>query len=354
MSTLAEVGLWYTRCPVPNALSVAVALGWLDEEFAGDGIGIRSLAARADPSSHQGHFSQEHPHLFRHGGNIPPIVARSRGADVRVIGLSWTDFFEPVLALPESGITGPADLRGRRLAVPRRPADTVDFWRPTVLHGYERALATAGLGLGDVELVDLPIERSMIEPPPAGAGHRAPLWGPQALFGQQREEAVALLTGHVDAIFSHATLAAIIQGVTGAGVVVDVGALPDRAMRVNNGIPLALTVTGDLLDAHPDIVVRLLRRVLDAADWARRERAAARAIVADEIGLPVRLVDVAHGPGTPAQLDVDLAPERTAGLRAQIEWLDAGGFLAAPVDIDDLIDPRPLAEARATCGTSIE
>ena len=36
--------LWYTRCPVPTAWSLAVHLGWLDEEFADDGITVNCVA----------------------------------------------------------------------------------------------------------------------------------------------------------------------------------------------------------------------------------------------------------------------------------------------------------------------
>lgn len=346
MSALADTGIWYTRCPTPTAFSVAVNLGWLDREFAADGIAVRSLSAVSDPAARQAHFAQTHPHLFRHGGNIPPLVARSRGADVRVIGLSWPDFHEPVLAVAGSGIETPADLRGRRISVPSRPGDAVDFWRPTVLHGFARALATAGLTLDDVEQVDVPVERSSIDAAaPAGGDHRAALWGARTLLGQQREEIVALLTGRVDAIFSHGAMAAIAQGVTGARTVVDVGALPHRASRVNNGIPQVLTVTGDLLDSHPDVVARVLARVIEAGRWAAANPDGARAIVAHETGLAASLVDMAHGPDVHGQLDVDLSPERLAGLEAQAAWLDGGGFLAGPVDVAAMVDADPLERA---------
>ncbi len=35
--------IWYTRCPVPTATGIAADLGWLDDEFAPDGIEVRSL-----------------------------------------------------------------------------------------------------------------------------------------------------------------------------------------------------------------------------------------------------------------------------------------------------------------------
>lgn len=339
--------LWYTRCPVPTAFSIALQTGRIDEELAGDGLQIASLGASADPRVRQTHFTQEQPQLFRHGGNVPALVARSRGADVRLIGLSWTDFYEPVLVLPDSPIASVADLQGRRIAVPRRLNDPVDWWRPTALHGYERALATAGLTLDDVELVDVPVSRTFVEILSGEGDARASLHGAFSLLAHHREEAVALITGRVDAIWSHASLGAYLQGITGARTLIDVGALPDRRQRVNNGIPLTFTVTGDLLERRPDVVARVLARSIEAADWARTNVAAARRIVAAEVGLPDELVGLAYTEDLADQLDVDLRPERLEGLEAQAAWLHRAGFLDAPVDVGSFVDPRPLEAARA-------
>ena len=92
--------LWYTRCPVPTAFSIAVQRGLLDEEFAADGVRIQSLRVSNDPAVRQSHFSHTQPHSFRHGGHIPPLWARSSGHDVRLIGLSWNDEVQAVIALP--------------------------------------------------------------------------------------------------------------------------------------------------------------------------------------------------------------------------------------------------------------
>ncbi len=48
--------LWYTRCPVPTAFSIAVQRGLLDEEFAADGVAIQSLRVSNDPAVRQSHF----------------------------------------------------------------------------------------------------------------------------------------------------------------------------------------------------------------------------------------------------------------------------------------------------------
>src|ERR1700733_487729 len=121
--------LWYTRCPVPTASSIAISQGWLDDEFARDGITVSSLRASADSDVRESHFDHTKAASFRQGGNIPPIWTRSRGSDVRLIGLSWAEQYQAILTRADTGIDGPEDLAGRRLALPRRGNDQIDFWR---------------------------------------------------------------------------------------------------------------------------------------------------------------------------------------------------------------------------------
>jgi ABC-type nitrate/sulfonate/bicarbonate transport system substrate-binding protein len=338
--------IWYTRCPVPTAFSIAVRLGWLDDEFAGDGIAVRSIAVSTDPTVRQAHFDQSLGSFFRHGGNIPPIVSRSRGTDVRLIGLSWTDTAELVLALPESGIASAGDLRGRRLAVPRRVNDGVDFWRATVVRAWDNALGLVGLTTDDVELVEVEVGRTFVGDATARTTERATLWDASFMLTFQREEAAALVRGEVDAIFSHGASAALLPGLLGAHTIVDLGALEDRALRVNNSVPLALTVTGDLLDARPEHVARVVAQTLRAAEWAREHPADAARIAAGEVGLAEELLPVAYSPRVADQLAVDLGPENLAGLESQIALLADHGFLAGPVDIDAFVAHEPLAAAR--------
>lgn len=338
--------VWYTRCPVPTAFSIAVRQGWLDDELAGEGIVVRSLATSSDRSVRQSHFEQTQPNFFRQGGNIPPIVSRSRGADVRLIGLSWTDTYEPVLTLPGSGINRAADLRGKRLSLPRRVTDSIDFWRATVIRGFDRALQSAGLSVEDVELVDVAIDRAYVDDATDSKGERATLWDARYMLGHQREEALALVRGEVDAVFSQGAIATNLQAFLGAKLVLDVGRLPERERRVNNDVPLALTVTGKLLDERPDVVARVLARVLQAGEWAASNVADARRIVGAEIGVAEELVDIALSPRFAEQLHVDLDQEKLDGLASQTGLLSQHGFLAAEVDLDGFVDHGPLREAR--------
>jgi ABC-type nitrate/sulfonate/bicarbonate transport system substrate-binding protein len=337
--------LWYTRCPVPTAFSVAIRLGWLENEFVGDGLEVASLLSSNARQTRESHFAHTQPNSFRHGGNIPPLWAFSEGSDVQLIALSWNDEPQVVLARPGSDIHTVADLKGRRLGVPRRLNDSIDFWRATVLRGYESALSIAALTERDVELVEIPVARAWLDDSPAQRSPSGSLWGAASTRAFQREEAVALLTGKVDAIFSAHAHAADVKAFLGARVVVDVGKHPDGRMRVNNGSPLALTASGDLIEQRPDLVARWLAKVIEAAEWTRTHRDETLRIVAAESGVAEEIALEAFGENLPDQLSPDLSDDKVAALDSQKQFLLRHGFISKDFDIEKFVVRGPLAEA---------
>ncbi len=100
---------WYTRCGVPTPTGIAVQLGWIEEEFAKDGIKLDSVLDNADPDVRESHYDHKLDNSFRQGGSIPAIWARAAGRDTRL--------------LPDSKIRSVKDLKGRRLGVPTRPRE---------------------------------------------------------------------------------------------------------------------------------------------------------------------------------------------------------------------------------------
>jgi ABC-type nitrate/sulfonate/bicarbonate transport system substrate-binding protein len=337
--------LWYTRCPVPTASGIAFQLGWIDDEFADDGITVRSLASSPDREVRAAHYMLTQRDLIRHGGTAPVFLAADRGVDVRILAISWPDVSYPLLTRPDTGIESAADLRGRRLSLPRRVHDPVDFWQASALRVYDRALAAAGLTLDDVELVEIRNERQPLREARANVTQHGSLWGAEANAGLQREEALALVRGEVDAIASEAGIAANLCATLGLRTVVDVGRSPERLDRVNNDAPLTINADGPLVDRHPELVARWLARVLDAARWAADHEDGARRIVAAETGIPEDLVDVAYSPDVHRQLGIGLEEELIAGVETQAAHLLAHGKVQAPVDVRALVDPGPLEAA---------
>lgn len=334
--------VWYTRCPAPTPLSLAAQLGWIDETFAAHGIGVRSIRDSRDPAVRQSHYTHALDWSFRQGGNIPPIWARSGGRETRVVGITTTDEFQAVIALPASGIRSGADLKGRRLGVPRKPAGgAVDFQQATALKGIVSALALSGLTARDVELVYLDTAR-------AGFAEQ----GDNSFHGLKRrypygDELLALARGEIAAFFVKGAEGLLLASQIGAVVVAETGFHPDPKIRVNNGTPRPLTVDPLFLEERPDLVADLVRTVARVGAWAEANPDAAVRFIAREIGVSEQSVWAAGGPDVHRHLHLTLADDEIAALAHFKDFLLEWGFVPADFDASAWIAPAPLAASRA-------
>src|ERR1700743_291802 len=254
--------IWYTRCPVPTATGIAADLGWLTAEFAPDGIAVRSLqdVSRAEAAAF--HYTHAHPGLFREGGNVPALWARSRGEETRLIGLTWIEERQVIHVRADSPVVEPGPLKGLRLAIPTHEI-AIDFWRAMALHGFSGALGVAGLTLDDAQLVEVP------------AGQVA---------GQWEAEFAALASGEVDAVYTKGAVALETAKRYPSRIAVELDEIPDQRFRVNNGTPRPITVHQRLLDERPDIAVRFLSALFRAASWAAGNPDETARILAAETG----------------------------------------------------------------------
>lgn len=351
--------LWYTRCPAPTPFGIAIQHGWLAQEFAADGLHVRALQDADDPAIRRSHFTHSQPHSFRQGGNIPALWARAAGAATRVIGVTWVDEFQGLLALRDRGLHDPQQLRGKRFGLPRvttsayTTSNVVDFHRATALRGFSSLLDAIGLTLDDVALVDLPYA-------PTGLADAQPLTGAEHGYGQllrshgQQEfsrEVAALLTGEVDIVFAKGATGLAAAHLARADVVVDIGQQPNRLLHANNGAPRPLTVDQALLDARPDLVARVLARTIEAGSWAAAHPADTSAYIARETRSPELWVRHAYGPRLHDRLQLDLAPDSLAALDNFKQFLLDWRFLPADFDLQAWVDPAPLAQALALLGS---
>jgi ABC-type nitrate/sulfonate/bicarbonate transport system substrate-binding protein len=331
--------LWYTRCTVPTALGLASQLGWLDRTFAEDGVAIKSVQDSTDPEVRASHFDHRLRYSVRQGGSIPAIWARARGVETRVVGLTWTEETQTILALPEANIRSVADLRGKRIAIPRHIGQAIEITGVGALRGVLSALATEGLTENDVKLVDLaiPEDRWNVHPDPS-----SPRQGRNEFW----PDAHALIRGEVDAIFVKGSRGKEVESFLGARVAYDLASHPDWKVRVNNGVPRPLTVDASLLEDHPDVVKKIVALVTKTSAWAQEHAAEAVGAVSREVFSIAPWVNAAY-PKVHQHLDTTLDEWLVEGLQQYTTFLARHKFIERDFDVRTWIDPRPLAAARA-------
>ncbi|HEY8545009.1 MAG TPA: hypothetical protein VIL36_08170, partial [Acidimicrobiales bacterium] len=332
----------------PTASGLAYHLGWLTTALGAHGLDV-GILQDGPPELRRHHLDHRLPGLVREGGNVPALAARAEGAPTRLIGLTWIDEWQKILVREDSGITGPEQLAGKRLALPAwAPTRAASFPRAMSLHGYQQALGLAGLTLADVRFVEVPTIRTddvaagtgsgSVSGAGSGAVRRSEGF---SLFGLDR-----LAAGEVDAVYVKGAASAEEAREVGVVVAVDLDALPDRRLRVNNGTPRPLTVHQQLLDDHRDVVVGFLVETLRAADWAVDHLDDVRRVLEQETRSGPGGVAAAYADGFHTSLHPDLSVERLELLTLQKDFLFLHGFLAADVDVAAWADHGPLEEAR--------
>lgn len=332
--------IWFTRCPVPTATGLAYKLGWLTEEFAPDGIAVSTLqeSGRSDLSRH--HYDHQLPSLIREGGNLLATAARAQGAPSRLVGLTWIDEWQAILVRPDSGISSPQDLKGKRLALPGWVGRTEEahvrgssIARGMSLHGFKGALAYAGLTFDDVTFVEVDANRRSQD--------NDPRQNLQSLWAGLQE----LVEGKVDAVYVKGAAAVDAAQRLNLEVGIDLDALPDRKWRVNNGTPRPITVHEDLIANHFDLVVRFLERTLAAADWAARNKAGVRAVLQSETRAGSAGVDTAYSDEALGSLHPSLSEDRLKLAEQQKAFMFTHNLLDRDFDLNAWVDPRPLEAA---------
>ena len=336
--------LWYTRCPVPTGLGIAIQQGWLEDAFKVQGTKVESILESNDFATRESHFSHKVRNSVRHGGSIPAISARALGRDTRLLGLSWADETQLILASPESRIESVRDLKGRRFGLPNWKHVEIDFTRAQALRGLENALSLEGLSVSDVELVDQDIDSHYSDEPAANVAG--------TLAGQRgrnnNNEVVALLRGEVDAIFLKGAHGAQVAHQFGLTTVIDTGAHPEPLIRANNGTPRTLAVDGHLLDNHFDAAVTIVEQVLRAEAWAQDHPSEVRRYLARETNASEYWVSVAYGADAQTRLRTDLSQQSLAALQDFADFLHRWKFIPTSFDVRQWADARPLESAQTT------
>ncbi|HZU63642.1 MAG TPA: ABC transporter substrate-binding protein [Novosphingobium sp.] len=325
--------LTYTRCPaVPTVSALAHRLGLIEEELRGEpGIEAAFASVGFSPKVDYGHDDR---FWLRNAGHAPALWKFAKGVKAKFVGLSFLEGRYPVLALASSGIGSVADLKGKRLALVGRRDAAFDLMVNQQLKIYRTALATAGLTLEDVTLVEL--DQS---PPPVPAS------GKPDFFSHLFRSRLALLeAGTVDA--ATAAIPPDAGHIPALNILYDTRQHPDPRERVNPSVLRGLVVSEALIAERRDLVVRILARLLEAADWALAHPLEAIRLIAEDFDLPPeRLAATYESLAEGIQLGFDA--KRLEALAVQKDFLLEHGLIDRDIDLAEHIDTSLLEEARA-------
>jgi ABC-type nitrate/sulfonate/bicarbonate transport system substrate-binding protein len=308
-------------------------------------VAIKVVVDSESESQREAHYDHSVENLFRLGGSIPALWARSKGTQTRLLALSWVDEFQGIVTLPDAGLAEAKDLRGRRFGLARHRSDFIDHNHASSLRGLHSALSTVSLSLSDVEVVSFGESRNSI-------AEQGDARIPGSRFSGPRRKAanlplLALLRREVDAIYLKGPRGLQLVHQFGLHVVVDLAAHPDPLVRANNCTPRTFTVDQQLLDRRPDLVERFVARVLDAGEWAKHHPEEAVRFIADETSTATAWVKYGHGADVHQHLAIDLSEQSLAALEDLKSFLVQWKYLPADFAVRSWVAPQPFAAASA-------
>lgn len=323
----------YTICPVGNSSFLSANRPeFLQAAFEKRGVKPVLLQTLPRDQWHV-HYDYQDPALFREGGNIPPIWSKSNGAEVVLIGLAFLPHREFILVRNDSSIDFVEQLRGKRLGIPVNAEAIIDFYRATVEHGFETVLSARGVAAAEVEFVHLPANQSFSSGSPDHKGNLG------------KAEADALTAGTVDAIYAGGVFA---QRLLAGGTfkpIYEISADPDLVLPINNSYPNTLTVSRQLAEEAPEIVVEYVKQTLLAAKWARNNYSEVLELFTHQLHGTPGEVTTSLPFNFHKDLAVNLSEKGLLALEGQKRFLYDHGYLTRDFDLVKWADDSFLKTA---------
>jgi ABC-type nitrate/sulfonate/bicarbonate transport system substrate-binding protein len=319
---------------LPTVSALANHLGLLDEELSSE----PDLDVLFSPSAHRstGGRRQREGYWIHDSGLVSAHRDRADGADTRLVALSFLQTSSPVITLTSSGIRSVADLRGKRVGIATTTDGFRDLGYAQQLKAYTTALGTEGLTLHDIRFV--PFDREKVDPAVIRTREEkleaARATGREIAERLQRHEFDAIAVESASDVAHHASVRILYDAVEH----------PDFLASAHAESLRGIVVSGELLRERRSLVVRVLARLLQAADWAKaRPREAASALAGSFAGnfdeLAGRYQNLSEG------LRISLGVEKVLSLKAQKILLLRHRLVARDFDVDAWVDHGPLVEA---------
>ncbi len=330
--------LWYTRCPVATASGIAFQRQSFDEEFDGSDFVVRNIKELGREKA-DSHFDHSLADSFREGGAIPPLWARTRGADTLAVGLTFVADSLATFVRADDKAQRVQDLAGRRCGLPVRPYILIDFMKVNAHKGFYSTLLANGMRESDVQFVEMIINDDMHGSINADLkqGDRPSLYDADIDY---------LLRGEVDAIFCKNAEVGLIQRRYQGRIRKLYDLMTDQNDRAHmvNANPRIITVSAGLAREAPEAVERYLQVLVRTANWAAAHPAEATAVMARELGVSEADIRSSYEADFHNKLWPSFGPEVRRLLQVQIDFMQSHGYLGQ-VDLDAWMQPRFLEQA---------
>ncbi len=323
----------YTICPVGNSSYIAANHIWKEDTF--HKAGGRPVLLQTLPRERWAvHFNYQDDALFREGGNIPPLWARSNGAEVVLIGLAFLPHNSYIIVRSDSPIDDIEQLRNKKVGIPAASHLIIDFYKATVEHAFETALSAKGISKREVEFVQLEISAEALV---FSENHKGTLG---------KIDIEALDKGLVDAAYVSGTLAPRILATGNYKVIYELEKDTAQVLPINNIYPNVLTVSKKLAEENPDIVVEYVKQTLIAAEWAKTNREETIKLFTEQIHGTVGEVANVLPTDFNQHLAVNLEDRGLLALEGQLRFLYDHNYVNQLFDIEKWADDSFLKQAK--------
>jgi len=320
---------------LPTVSALATHLGLLDEELATE-LDLDVILSRRDLPAAIRDSRRREDYWIRDAELTSAMRDRAADSDSRLVALAFLEVSSPVVTLTSSGIRSVADLKGKRLGIVTTKDGFRDLGYAQQLKVYTTALSTVGLTLHDVRVV--PFEGDKPDLPTIRAKEKkiktALEVGKDIAERLQRHEFDAIAVDAASDIAHHVSVRVLYDAVEH----------PDYLARAHPDSLRGLVVSGHLLRERRDLVVRVLARLLQAADWAKARpkdtaTALAKGFASNFDDLTGKYKNLNDG------LQINLGIEKILSLKAQKNFLLRHRLISRDFDIDSWVDHGPLVEA---------
>lgn len=324
--------VYFTPCPVEVLSHVAFHKGFFKSSFSSTGVELNHISV-LPPEEWDNHFTHRHPHFFRDGGNIPPIWTRAGGADTYLVGITFPHRRQVILTRRD--FQGSVeDLAGKRIALPRREGELIDFWRATLLKGTLSILEAHDMKKTDVIWVDVPVTKKYLDM----NTDRQSIWTHRSEVGSFHEgEILALKTGYVDAVYTEGARIADLEKLPDLKVLYTLSEHQELRRKANICMPCIVTASGELVRNHPELVRAYMNALGQCAEWVKTNREQLIEVWSTELYLDKECVERTFPANVHELLIPRIDDEAIQIVDGQIEFLLRNGFITRRFDLSSWV-----------------